>query len=92
MIEEESFHKTEESINTVKPSDKGWEPINFDITKINLDKAMAKHAFYHSVNSELSKADQLPYESRPANFKEVGDVLPIELVENDEESKTSINW
>lgn len=92
MIEEESFHKPEEQITTDKPSEKGWEPINFDITKLNLDKAMRKHAFYHSVGSELSKADQLAPKSRPDKFDKVGDVLPIELVEHDEESKSSVNW
>ena len=55
MIEDESlYHKSEQQINTDKPTEEGWEPINFDLSSLNFEKAFKKHAFYNSINAELS--------------------------------------
>lgn len=87
MIEEDNFQFAEAK----KVGE--WLPIDFDINKLNTDKLNRKHAFYHGVNSELSSvethANVFKEEKKPLPiFGNVGDVLPIELIEA-EESKGS---
>jgi len=55
MIEDESLvHVSEQHIKTELLTEEGWEPINFDLSNLNLEKALKKHAFYHSVSAEFS--------------------------------------
>jgi diacylglycerol kinase (ATP) len=82
----------EEEIITSKPVEE-WEPIPFDIDKINIAKLARKHAFYNGTSSELtsaerSAADMKAKRETAPRFDKVGDVLPIEFDhEGDEESK-----
>lgn len=86
MIEEEL------QIVTDKPAEQ-WQPINFDITNLNIEKLARKQAFYNGVGSELSQAepktaDLKASKQTAARFDKVGDVLPIEIDhDGDEESK-----
>ena len=59
---------------------------------INLDNLNRKHAFYQGAKSEISQVEVntsilKQKKLKPEVFGKVGDVLPIELVDCDEESK-----